>query len=113
MCESFLKFDIFSSHHDCQPQGLVFQAAEVNSARTVALKVSRVSQRVKRTILLYEGRILQLLQGHPAIPAIYGYGHLPHFEYLAMELLGQSIKDCHTGPVAATTVGRVVLQMVC
>jgi len=91
--------------------GLVFQAAEVNSARTVALKVSRVSQRVKRPILLYEARILQLLQGHPAIPAIYGYGQLPHFEYLAMELLGQSIKDCHTGPAAATTVGRVVLQM--
>jgi hypothetical protein len=95
------------------PQGHVFQAVEANSGRTVALKKSRVSQRVKRTILRYESRILQLLQGHPAIPAIYGYGHLPHFEYLAMELLGPSIKDCTTGPVAVTTASRTVLQMVC
>ena len=78
----------------------------------MALKKSRVSQRVKRTILRYESRILQLLQGHPAIPEIYGYGQLPHFEYLAMELLGPNVKDCTTGPVAITTVVRVVLQMV-
>ncbi|KAF5388176.1 hypothetical protein D9615_000077 [Tricholomella constricta] len=91
--------------------GAVFQAVETNSGRTVALKKSRVSQRVKRTILRYESRILQLLQGHPSIPAIYGYGQLPHFEYLAMELLGPSVKDCTTGPLAVTTVVRVVLQM--
>jgi len=93
-----------------QPQGLVFQALEANSGRTVAVKKSRVPLRVKRTTLQYESRILQLLQGHPEI---YGYGHLPHFEYLAMELLGPSIKDCATGPVAVTTVTCVVLQMVC
>ena len=98
---------------DPKPQGLVFQAIEANSGRTVALKKSRVSQRVKRTVLRYESRVLQLLQGHPAIPAIYGYGQLPHFEYLAMELLGPSIKGCTTGPLAVTTVVRVVLQMVC
>ncbi|KAK2460496.1 hypothetical protein APHAL10511_007502 [Amanita phalloides] len=55
--------------------------------------------------------MLRLLQGHPAIPAIYGYGQLPHFEYLALELLGTNIKDGVTEPVAATTVDRVVLQM--
>ena len=94
-----------------QPQGLVFQAVEANSGRTTALKKSRVSQRVKRTILRYESRILQLPQGRPAIPAIYRYGQLPHFEYLAMELLGPSLKGCTTGPVAVATVVRVV--MVC
>ncbi|KAF8340935.1 putative casein kinase-1 hhp1 [Amanita rubescens] len=91
--------------------GLVFQAVEANSGRTVALKKSRVSQRIKRPILQYESRILQLLQGHPAIPALYGYGQLPHFECLAMELLGPSVKDCAAGRVAVTTVVRVVLQM--
>lgn len=96
-----------------QSQGLVFQAVEANSGRTVAVKKSRVPLRVKRTTLQYESRILQLLQGHPAIPVIYGYGHLPHFEYLAMELLGPSIKDCATGPVVMTTVTCIVLQMVC
>ncbi|KAM6494724.1 Protein kinase-like domain containing protein [Amanita muscaria] len=91
--------------------GLVFKAVEAKSGRTVALKKSRVSQRLNRTIIRYESRILHLLQGHPAIPAIYGYGQLPHFEYLAMELLGPSVKDCATGPVAVITVVRVVLQM--
>jgi len=64
-------------------------------------------------MLRYESRILQLLQGHPAIPAIYGYGQLPHFEYLAMELLGPSIEGCTTGPLGVTTVVRIVLQVVC
>lgn len=96
-----------------QPQGHVYQAVEVNSGRTVALKKSRVPLRVERTILRYESRILQLLQGHPAIPAIYGHGRQPHFEYLAMELLGPSIKSCATGPVAVTTASRTVLQIVC
>ena len=115
ICKSTLLALISIPHgcHHCQTQGLVFQAVEANSGRTVALKKSRVSQRVKRTILRYESRILQLLQGHPGIPAIYGYGHLPHFEYLAMELLGPSIKDRTTGPLAVTTVVRIVLQMVC
>ena len=86
---------------------------EAKEGRTVALKKSRVSQRVERAVLRYESRILQLLQGHPAIPAVYGYGQLPHFEYLAMELLGPSIKDRAAGPIAVTTASRTVLQMVC
>ncbi|KAF8886059.1 kinase-like domain-containing protein [Gymnopilus junonius] len=90
---------------------LVFQAVEANSGQQVALKKSRVSQRVKRPILQYESRVLQLLQGHPAIPALYGYGQLPHFEYLAMDLLGPSIKECSHGPISVTTAVRVVLQM--
>ncbi|TFK42013.1 kinase-like domain-containing protein [Crucibulum laeve] len=91
--------------------GLVFQAIEANSGRTVALKKSRVSQRVKRTILRYESTVLQLLQGHPAIPVIYGYGQLPHFEYLAMELLGPSVKECATSRVPVKTVVSVIEQM--
>ena len=32
---------------------------------------------------------LNYLDGHPAIPKLYGYGHFEHFEYLAIELLGK------------------------
>ncbi|KXN86020.1 Casein kinase I isoform alpha [Leucoagaricus sp. SymC.cos] len=91
--------------------GLVFQAEEVNSGRIVALKKSRSSQRRKRPILQYESRVLQLLQGHPAIPEIFGYGQMPHFEYMAMELLGPSISEVAKGPVSVTTATRVVQQM--
>ena len=88
-------------------------AVEEPSGRIVALKKSRVSQKVKRPHLQHESRILWMLQGHPAIPTIFAYGHLPHFEYIAMELLGPSIKYCIKGPVSTKTGARVVLQMVC
>ena len=73
-------------------------AVEEPSGRIVALKKSRVPQKVKRPHLQHESRILWMLQGHPAIPMIFAYGHLPHFEYIAMELLGPSIKKLHQGP---------------
>ena len=91
-------------------------AVEVSSGLVVALKKSRVSQKVKRPHLQYQSRILWLLQGHPAIPMIFAYAHLPHFEYMAIELLGPSLKDSMNElkePVSTTTGARVVLQMVC
>ena len=48
---------------------------------------------LKRMLLKYEANILKLLEGHPAIPKLYGYGHFEHFEYLAIELLGKSLLD--------------------
>ncbi|KAK0218473.1 putative casein kinase-1 hhp1 [Armillaria nabsnona] len=68
-------------------------ATELASRKTVALKMSRVSKRVKRPILQHETRILQLLKGHASIPVIYAYGQLEHFEYIAMEILGPTIRD--------------------
>lgn len=61
----------------------------------VALKKSRVSLRVKRPLLQHEARVLLRLQGHPAIPKLYAYGQLEHFEYLSMELLGPSLGNLH------------------
>ncbi|KAN0093327.1 Protein kinase-like domain containing protein [Tylopilus felleus] len=43
--------------------------------------------------MLAAAHILQCLQGHPAIPSVYGYGQLEHFEYLAMEPLGPSVTE--------------------
>ncbi|KIJ41982.1 hypothetical protein M422DRAFT_229492 [Sphaerobolus stellatus SS14] len=88
----------------------VFQAEDLISKEEVALKKSRVSQRVSRTFLCHESRVLQLLQGHPAIPVLYGYGQLPHFDYMAMELLGPSVKQHATGRLPVRTVVRVVQQ---
>ncbi|KAJ7743144.1 putative casein kinase-1 hhp1 [Mycena metata] len=91
--------------------GLVFRAVEVGSETAVAVKKSRVSLRVQRTILRHESRVLQLLQGHPAIPVLYGYGQLPHFEYLSLELLGANAKELLVNQVRVPTVVRVVQQM--
>ena len=66
---------------------MVFDAEEC-SGISAAIKKSRVSLRVKRTMLRHEARVLQLLQGHPA----------QRFEYIAIDRLGQNLKDiCKTG----------------
>ncbi|KAJ7057041.1 kinase-like domain-containing protein, partial [Mycena amicta] len=92
---------------------LVFRAFEAGSEKAVALKKSRVPLRIKRTLLRHEVRVLKLLQGHPAIPCLYGYGQLVHFEYLSMELLGKNIKELSAHPAQSSvkTVLRVVEQM--
>ena len=81
----------------------------------MAIKNSRVSNKVKRTILRHEARVLQVLQGEAHIPAVYGYGQLDHFEYIAMELLGPSVADQQQkggAGVMVEAVIRVVYQVV-
>jgi predicted Ser/Thr protein kinase len=95
-------------------QSIVYKAAEEKSERQVAIKKSRVSRTVKRPTLRHETRVLQFLQGQAAIPAVYGYGQLEHFEYMAMELLGPSIAEQQKdgAGVMVKTVIRVVDQAV-
>lgn len=75
-------------------QAQVYRALDPqNTPLNVAIKKSRASTRLRRTHLKHEVHVLQLLRGHPAIPRVVAYGHLEHFEYLALELLGQSLND--------------------
>jgi predicted Ser/Thr protein kinase len=80
----------------------------------IAYKKSRISLRVKRTILRHEARVMQLLQGHPAIPQLVGYHRGNHFEYMGMELLGMELKATvqDNSAVRPGTVARVGKQIV-
>ena len=49
--------------------------------------------RLKRRLLKHEAGILKLLEGHPAIPKLCGYGWVENFELLAIELPGKSLAD--------------------
>ncbi|PBK77698.1 kinase-like protein [Armillaria solidipes] len=79
--------------------------------------MSRVSKKVKRPMLQHETRVLQLLKGQAAIPLVYAYGQLEHFEYIAMEILGSSVAEKQKNmnvPGAGmmlTTVIRIVDQV--
>ena len=92
----------------------MLKATDKGSGKQVAVKKSRVSRTVKRPTLRHETRVLQLLKGQAAIPLIYGYVQLEHFEYMAMELLGPSIAEQQKGAagVMVKTVIRVVDQAV-
>ncbi|KIL64828.1 hypothetical protein M378DRAFT_564851 [Amanita muscaria Koide BX008] len=95
-------------------KSIVYKASERGSDKLVAIKKSRVSNKVKRPILQHEARVLEVLQGGPLIPVVYGYGQLDHFEYMAMELLGPSVADQQQkggAGVMVETVIRVVYQV--
>jgi hypothetical protein len=75
---------------------------------------SRVSRTVKQPTIRHEARILQFLRGQPAILAVYGYGQMDHFKYMAMELLGPGIAEQQKdgAGVLAKAVIRIVSQAV-
>ena len=91
-------------------QAQVFHATDQETGQLVAIKKSRVSLRVKHTLFHHEARVLQSLQGHPSIPAVYAIGRFNHFEYLAIELLAQSLGDLK-GQLEEGFVSQVAVQM--
>lgn len=93
----------------------MFRATVIGgSGRVAAVKKSRASLRVKRPSLQHEGRIIQMLQGHPSILVLFGYGRFEHFEYLSMELLDVSLSDLYTSshPVPIQTALALTEKMV-
>jgi serine/threonine protein kinase len=92
----------------------VFKAVSSRSGEVIAYKKSRVSLRVRRTTFRHEARVMARLQGHPAIPKIWGYRRVEHFEYLGLELLGKEIKAMVQpgGALKTITVARITNQMV-
>lgn len=94
--------------------GEVWKAVDEASGAVIACKASRASLRLKRPLLRYEARVLQLLQGHSAIPKLLGYRHMEHFEFLGLELLGRELKEMPQPghAISAWTVLRVGEQMV-
>ncbi|KAF8990941.1 putative casein kinase-1 hhp1 [Cyathus striatus] len=109
--EPLLKYCLLGDYIGSGGYGYVYKAKDLDTSKIVAVKKSRASLKIDRAVLRHESRILQLLQGNIAIPIIYGYGRLPHFEYIAMELLGSSVGDLITGPVCVKTTIQVVLQV--
>ena len=81
-----------------------------------AIKKSRASLRLKRTLLKHEANVLKRLEGHRAIPKVYGYAHLEHFEYLAIDLFGKSLADVNDKFVRKFSIREIAnigIQMVC
>lgn len=103
----------------CKPfftcQANVYRALDPKDSTplAIAIKKSRVSQRVRRPRLQHEARVMSALEGHPAIPRVVAYGHLQHFEYLAMELLGKGLdKVTPKNGMDEGTVAKIAVQLV-
>ncbi|QRV96203.1 kinase domain protein [Ceratobasidium sp. AG-Ba] len=106
-------FVIKGDHLGSGGYGIVYRAKERDSDRSFAIKKSRVSLRVNRTLLQHEARVLRFLSGHPAIPEVYAYGRTDHFELLSLELLERSLSEVvkESGSIPITTVLEIADQM--
>jgi serine/threonine protein kinase len=96
-------------------QATVYRALDPKDATPlpIAIKKARVSQRIQRPHLRHEARLLRALEGHPAIPRLVAYGHLQHFEYLAMELLGKSLEQiAPKNGMDERTVAKIAVHLV-
>jgi len=80
----------------------------------MAVKKTRASRALTNTQLNHERLILQRLQGHASIPIVFAYGRAEQFEYLAMELLGDSLSDItkRCGPLPHLNISVIAEQMV-
>ena len=58
--------------------------------------------------------MLKRLGSHPSIPAVFAHGRFPHFEYLAIELLGDNLRDIvqEQGKLTLEYVLKVADQLV-
>ena len=57
--------------------------------------------------------MLMYVAGHPSIPAVYAHGRFPHFEYLAIELLGRDLRDVvEKGQLPLDDVLKIADQLV-
>ena len=95
-------------------QGRVYKARVSENGQVVAVKKYRASLTLKHTELNHERLILQRLQGNASIPKVLAYGRVEHFEYLAIELLGESLEATgnRCGPLPGVNVLAVAEQMV-
>ncbi|TRM58494.1 kinase-like domain-containing protein [Schizophyllum amplum] len=76
--------------------GRIYAGRVMNESapRVVAVKKSRITRLVavmKNPMLRHEACAMLALRGHPSIPEAYAWGRTQIFEYLALEMLGDTI----------------------
>ena len=71
--------------------GEIYQGTNINSNEEVAIKLENVNTRHPQ--LIYESKLIKLLQGSPGIPGILWFGTEGSFNVMVMDLLGPSLED--------------------
>ena len=76
-------------------------------------KKLRAFLRLKCTLLKHEETFFKRLDGHRAIPMVYGYAHIEHFKYLAIDLLGKSLADDNNKFVRKISIQEIANIGIC
>lgn len=74
--------------------GEIFQGINIETNELVAIKLEKLSTRHPQ--LIYESKLIKLLQGAPGIPAVHWFGSEGAFNTMVLDLLGPSLEDLFT-----------------
>lgn len=94
--------------------GEIYLGVNIQTNEEVAIKLESVNS--KHQQLLYESKLIRLLQGGPGLPGVLWYGVEGSFNVLVMDLLGPSLEDLfnYCGRLfSLKTVLMLADQMVC
>ena len=73
--------------------GKIYEGYDLMSQERVAVKLEHMS--VKFPQVLYEAKILRILQGEEGVPVLYWAGQEGDYNVMVTELLGASLDDLH------------------
>ena len=71
--------------------GEIYKGVNLMSNEDIAIKLEKVSSRHPQ--LIYESKLIKLLQGGPGIPAVHWSGTEGNYNIMVMDLLGPSLED--------------------
>ncbi|CAG9310075.1 unnamed protein product [Blepharisma stoltei] len=71
--------------------GEIFLGIEIQTNEEVAIKLENINTRHPQ--LIYESKLIKLLQGGPGLPGVLWYGVEGNFNVMVMDLLGPSLED--------------------
>jgi casein kinase 1 len=71
--------------------GEIYEGINQQTNEKVAIKLESVNSRHPQ--LIYESKLIKLLQGNPGIPAIHWFGTEGSYNVMVMDLLGASLED--------------------
>ena len=94
--------------------GEIFLGVNIQTHEEVAIKLESVT--TKHPQLIYESKLIKLLQGGPGLPGVLWYGVEGNFNVMVMDLLGPSLEDlfnfCNRR-FSLKTVLMLADQMIC
>ncbi|CAG9323835.1 unnamed protein product [Blepharisma stoltei] len=94
--------------------GEIYQGTNIQTNENVAIKLESLS--TKHPQLIYESKVIKMIQGIPGIPMVYWSGVEATYNVMVMEMLGQSLEDLFNSCKRRFTLKTALMvaeQMLC
>ena len=94
--------------------GEIYEGQDTQTSEPVAIKLEKVDTRHPQ--LIYESKLIKLLQGGPGLPAVHWFGTEGNYNVMVIDLLGPSLEDMFNFCSRKLSVKSVLMladQMIC